>query len=183
MIHRIFICFVRLTPDAIIFHTLVNFDLLFYLIIQAYLSGKKFYFHDTDREVSMRGITIRWLTLTGAIIITSYMLDGIRIEGFFSAFFAAAFLGILNAFFRPILVLITLPITILTLGFFTFVINAIMLMMVAGALPGFNISGFWSAVLGSLMISIISWLMNSFINENGKMEYIDLHHRGGNRWE
>lgn len=111
------------------------------------------------------------------------MLDGIQIKGFFSAFFAAAFLSILNAFFRPVLILLTLPITVVTLGFFTFVINAIMLMMVAGVLPGFNIAGFWSAVLGSVLISIISWLMNSFINENGKMEYIDLRRRGGNRWE
>ncbi len=131
----------------------------------------------------MRGIAIRWLTLTGAIIITSYMLDGIHIKGFFSAFFAAAFLGISNAFFRPVLILLTLPITILTFGFFTFVINAIMLMMVAGILPGFHIAGFWSAVFGSAMISIISWLINSFINENGRMEYIDLHHKGKNRWE
>ena len=131
----------------------------------------------------MRGIAIRWLTLTGAIIVTSYMLDGIQVNGIFSAFFAAAFLSILNAFFRPVLILLTLPLTILTLGFFTFVINAIMLMMVAGVLSGFNISGFWSAVFGSLMISIISWFINSFINENGDMEYINLHHQGGNRWK
>ena len=167
-----------------VFHTLVKFDLLFYLIIQTYRSGMlNFWVSQHRQEVSMRGIAIRWLTLTGAIIITSYMLDGIQVKGFLSAFFAAAFLGILNAFFRPILILLTLPITILTMGFFTFVINAIMLMMVAGVLPGFNIAGFWSAVFGSLMISIISWLMNSFINEKGKMEYIDLHHQGGNRWE
>ena len=75
----------------------------------------------------MNGIFIRWLTLTGAIIITSYLLDGIRVSGFVSAFFAAAMLGILNALFRPIIIILTLPINILTLGFFTFVINALLL--------------------------------------------------------
>ena len=175
-----FICFVQWASDLKTVQTLVNFILLFYLTFHQDRFLKS---HHTKWEVSMRGITIRWLTLTGAIIITSYMLDGIQVKGFFSAFFAAAFLGILNAFFRPILILLTLPITILTLGFFTFIINAILLLMVAGVLPGLNIAGFWSAVFGSLLISIISWAMNSFINENGKMEYIDLRHQGGNRWE
>lgn len=131
----------------------------------------------------MKGIAIRWLTLTGAIIITSYLLDGIRVSGFFSAFFAAAILGVLNAFFRPVLILLTLPLTILSLGFFTFVINAFLLMMVSGVISGFTVMGFWPAVFGSLLISLISWLMSSFINEQGRVEYIDLKHKGGNRWE
>ena len=99
----------------------------------------------------MIGIFIRWLTLTGAIILTSYLLDGIQVNSFFSAFLAAAILGILNAFFRPIALLITLPINILTIGLFTFVINALMLKMASGVIPGFNVYGFWSAVFGSLM--------------------------------
>ena len=131
----------------------------------------------------MNGIIIRWLTLTGSIIITSYLLDGIRVSGFFSALFAAAILGILNAFFRPIALLLTLPINIMTLGFFTFLINAFMLKMASGVILGFDVYGFWSAVFGSLIISLISWLLNSFINEQGKVTYIDLKHRGGDRWE
>ena len=71
----------------------------------------------------MNGIFVRWLILTIAILVTSYLLDGIHVGGFFSAFFAAAILGVLNAFLRPFLLIITLPINILTLGFFTFVIN------------------------------------------------------------
>jgi putative membrane protein len=110
-------------------------------------------------------------------------MDGVQVSGFFSAFFAAAILGILNAFFRPVLLIITLPINVLTLGLFTFVINAILLMMVSGVIPGFHISGFWSAVFGSFFISVISWFITSFINERGTVEYIDLRHRGGNRWE
>lgn len=131
----------------------------------------------------MRGILIRWLILTGAIIIASYLLDGIRVSGFFSAFFAAAMLGILNAFFRPIVIILTLPVNILTLGLFTFLINAFMLKMASGVIPGFDVHGFWSAIFGSLLISVVSWLVSSFINEQGTVQYIDLKHRGGNRWE
>jgi putative membrane protein len=119
----------------------------------------------------MNGIFIRWLTLTGAIIVTSYLLDGIHVSGFVSAFFAAAMLGILNALFRPILILLTLPINILTLGFFTFVINALMLKTASGVIPGFDVYGFWSAIFGSLIISAISWALNSFVNERGSVTY------------
>jgi len=131
----------------------------------------------------MNGIFVRWLILTIAIFVTSYLLDGIQVSGFFSAFFAAAILGVLNAFFRPFLLIITLPINILTLGFFTFVINAILLMMASGVISGFEVAGFWSAVFGSLFISLISWFITSFIDERGTVQYIDLKHKGGNRWE
>ena len=150
----------------------------------------------------MNGIIIRWLTLTVAIVFTSYLLDGIHVSGFLSALFAAAILGILNAFFRPIALLLTLPINVLSLGLFTFVINALMLKMASGVISGFEVIGFWSAVFGSLLISIISWLLNSFINDRGTVtsfdtefkarhrsnrpsadDTIDLEHKGDDRWE
>ena len=131
----------------------------------------------------MKGIFLRWLILTFAIIATSYLIDGIQVSGFLSAFFAAAILGILNAFFRPILLILTLPVNILSLGLFTFVINALMLMMVSGVISGFKVYGFWSAVFGSLLISLVSWLLTSFISERGTVQYIDLKNIGGNRWE
>ena len=131
----------------------------------------------------MNGIFIRWLILTFSIIISSYLLEGIQVSGFISAFFAAAILGILNAFFRPILLILTLPINILSLGLFTFVINAVMLLMVSGVIPGFYVNGFWSAVLGSLFISLVSWSLTSFINERGSIQYIDLRKDGNNRWK
>jgi putative membrane protein len=131
----------------------------------------------------MQGIAIRWLTLTAAIILTSYLLDGIEIRGFFSAFCAAAALGIFNAFFRPIAIILTLPINILSLGLFTFIINAVMLKMASRIIPGFDVHGFWAALIGAVVISIISWGLNSFISEKGRVEYINLKHRGGNRWE
>ncbi len=131
----------------------------------------------------MYGIVIRWLILTFAIIVTSYLLDGIYVSGFISAFFAAAILSMLNAFFRPILLILTLPINVLSLGFFTFVINALMLLMVSEVIPGFNVSGFWSAVFGSLLISLVSWGLTSFIGERGTVQYIDLKKLGDNKWE
>ena len=111
------------------------------------------------------------------------MIENIRVAGVLSAFFAAAALGIFNAFFRPIVLLLTLPINLLSLGLFTFIINAIMLKLASGIIPGFDVYGFWASVWGAFLISIISWLLNSFIGERGTVEYIDLKHKGGNRWE
>jgi putative membrane protein len=142
---------------------------------QAFGKGKE--------KTIMRGIFLRWLILTVSIIVASYVLEGMQVEGFFSAFFAAAILGILNAFFRPVLIILTLPLNILSLGLFTFIINAMLLKMASGLISGFEVSGFWSAVFGSLVISIVSWLLNSFINEQGRVEYIDLRKIGDNRWE
>ena len=134
----------------------------------------------------IRGIIIRWLIITVAIIITSYLMGGIHVTGFFSALVAAGILGILNAIFRPIIIILTLPINILTLGLFTFIINAVLLMMVSGVVSGFRVDGFWSAVLGSLLISIVSWLLGSFINDKGRVEkisYIDMKKRDNDKWE
>jgi putative membrane protein len=131
----------------------------------------------------MNGILIRWLTLTGAIIITSYLLDGIHVSGFVSAFLAAAILGILNALFRPLLIILTLPINILSLGFFTFVINALLLKTASSMIEGFDVDGFWYAIFGSLIISAISWLLNSFINERGTVTYYATDHRTGQAYQ
>ena len=120
------------------------------------------------------GLFIRWLILTIAILVTSYLLDGIHSTGIFSALFAAAILGILNAFIRPILLIVTLPINLLTLGLFTFIINALLLNFVSFLIPGFEVYGFWSAVFGSLLISLVSWLLTSFIDSSGHVEYIEI---------
>ena len=125
----------------------------------------------------MKGLLIRWLLLTISIILTSYLVDGIYVASFSSALFAALVLGILNALFRPILIVITLPINILTLGLFTFVINALLLKMVSGVVPGFYVHGFWSAVFGSVIISLVSWLLSSFVNERGTISYIEIKKR------
>ena len=133
----------------------------------------------------MRGVLLRWLVLTAAVLAASWLLDGIRVSGIFPAILAAALLGILNAVLRPLLILLTLPLNILTLGLFTFVINALMLLIVSAAITGFDIRGFWTAVFGALIIGAASWLLNRFIGSRGKVEtgdYIDLRKKGG-RWE
>ncbi|MDO8722443.1 MAG: phage holin family protein [Syntrophales bacterium] len=131
----------------------------------------------------MKGLVIRWLVMAAAIMAASYLLEGIEVKGFFPALGAAAMLGILNAFFRPVLLILTLPINILSLGLFTFIINALMLKMASGIIPGFDIHGFWTAVFGALIITLISWLLNAFISERGRVEFIDLKKRDGDRWE
>ena len=123
--------------------------------------------NDYDKEPDM-GLLVRWLVLTAAIMFASYLISGIEVTGFFSALFAAAILGVLNVFFRPILLILTLPINILTLGFFTFIINAVLLKMASGVISGFVVHGFWSAVFGGFIISVVSWLLNSFINDQGQ---------------
>lgn len=130
----------------------------------------------------MQGLFIRWVVLTAAIVICAYLIEGIYVSGFLSAILAAAFLGILNALLRPLLLLITLPINILTLGLFTFVINAVLLLMVSGVVTGLEIRSFWSALGGALIISLISWVLLSFISDRGRVEYIELRKRD-TRWE
>jgi len=131
----------------------------------------------------MKGLAIRWLILAGAIMVASYLLDGIEVSGFFPALGAAAMLGVLNAFLRPLLIVLTLPINVLSFGLFTFVINALLLKMVSGVIPGFDVYGFWTAVWGSLIITVVNWLLHSFINDHGRVEYIDLQKRGRDKWE
>jgi putative membrane protein len=131
----------------------------------------------------MNGFLIRWLILGFTIILAAYLMEGIYVSGILSAFAAAAMLGILNAFFRPIALILTLPLNILSFGLFTFLINAAMLKMASALIPGFEVHGFWTAVLGALFISLVSFLINLFISDRGSVEYIQMHHKGDNRWE
>lgn len=129
-------------------------------------------------------LLLKWLVLTGAILVASYLLEGIHVRAFLSALFAAALLGILNVFFRPILILLTLPINIVTLGLFTFVINALLLKMVSGVIPGFEVHGFWTAVFGSLVISAVSWILNGLLFGKGRMVvHRDLRKTDGDGWD
>ena len=116
-------------------------------------------------------LLIKWLCLTGAVLFAAYMLDGIYVKDFASAFFAAAVLGILNMFLRPLLFILTLPINVMSLGLFTFIINAFMLKMASEIISGFTVTGFWTAVFGSLLISIANWVLTALIQENRMYEY------------
>ncbi len=115
----------------------------------------------------MAGILIRWLILTAAILAAAYLVDGIVVTGFWAAFFAAAILGFLNVFFKPILIILTLPVNILTLGLFTLVINAALLKIASALIPGFDVQGFWPAVLGAVIVSVVNWLRGTLIADRG----------------
>lgn len=106
-------------------------------------------------------ILINWLISTLAIIITAYILPGVHISGFGTALITALAFGILNAFIKPILILLTLPVNILTLGLFTFVINALIILLVSNLVSGFKVDGFWWALLFSIILSIV----NSFLHQ------------------
>ncbi len=107
---------------------------------------------------------IRWLINALLLLLISYLLQGIEVASLYIALIAAAILGLVNALIRPIIILITLPINIITLGLFTLFINALLFWFVASFLEGFSISGFWwSAFWGSLILSVGSWLSNKFI--------------------
>lgn len=116
----------------------------------------------------MKGLVVRWLILTIAILAAAYLIQGIYVHSFASAFFAAAALGILNTLVRPVLIILTLPINILTLGLFTFIINALLLKITAAFIPGFDLQGFLPAVLGALVISVVNWLLHLLIADSGK---------------
>jgi len=99
-----------------------------------------------------------------AMLIISYLFPKVtRVDGFLPALVAAFVLGIVNAVLRPVLVLLTIPLTLLTLGLFLLVINGLMLWLVAAFVKGFHVNGFWGAVLGSILISLVSWILSRFI--------------------
>ena len=132
-------------------------------------------------------IITRWLIITMAILIASYFVPGIKVDALSTAVVAACVLGLINVFIRPVVVLLTLPLSILTLGLFYFFINAFLLELVSYFVTGFVVRDFFSAFFGSLIISIVSWLANSFI-ANHKTEkpddpdFIDLRKGDDGKW-
>ncbi len=107
---------------------------------------------------------VRLIINMAAILIISYLFPRmIRVDGFLAALVAAFLLGVVNAIIRPILVLLTLPLTVVTLGLFLLVVNGLMLWLVSVVVRGFHVSGFWGAVLGSILISIVSWILSRFL--------------------
>ena len=108
-------------------------------------------------------ILIRWLLSALSIMIAAKIIPGIQIAGIWTSLWVALILGLVNAIIRPILILITLPINILTLGLFTFVINGLMVLLASSIIKGFEVSGFWTAVLFSLVLSAISYVLNQLL--------------------
>ena len=111
----------------------------------------------------MLRLALVWLVNTVALLGVAYLMPSVRVESFAAALVAAAVLGLANAVVRPILVLLTLPVTVLTLGLFIFVINGLIFLGVAHLVQGFQVAGLWPAILAAIVYSIISWLLSALI--------------------
>ena len=103
----------------------------------------------------------QWLLSAAALLAVAYLYSGVQVVGFGSALLAACVIGLLNTLVRPVLVILTLPVTLITLGLFLFVINALMFWAAAGVLDGFKVQGFGAALLGSLIYSLFSLVIAS----------------------
>jgi putative membrane protein len=110
-------------------------------------------------------VLLTWLINALALLIT-YLVPSIHIRSFGTALIVAVVLGLINTILRPVLILLTLPVTIVTLGLFILVVNALCFWLCASLLKGFEVSGFWSAFFGSILYSIVSWLLSALIFGN-----------------
>lgn len=108
-------------------------------------------------------LLIAWIINACALFALPYVMSSIKLGTFTTALLVAAVLGLLNTLIRPILLILTLPINILTLGLFTFVLNGLLFWGVAKMIDGFDVGGFWSAVFGALLYSIISWAISALV--------------------
>jgi putative membrane protein len=108
-------------------------------------------------------LALVWLINAVALIAVAYLMPSITVSSFGAALVAALVLGLINAVVRPVLVLLTLPATILTLGLFIFVLNGLLFWMVGSWLEGFGVGGFWSAVLGAILFSLVSWALSALL--------------------
>ena len=108
-------------------------------------------------------LLIVWLINAAALFALPYLMSSIKVDSPVTALIAALVLGLINTFIRPVLVLLTLPATLLTLGLFIFVINGLLFWFVASFIEGFRVAGFWSAVLGAILYSIISWALSALL--------------------
>lgn len=105
------------------------------------------------------GFFVSWLVSALAIVIAAYLLPGVKVSGPLAALITAAVLGLVNAVIKPVLLLLTLPINILTLGLFTLVINALLVLLTSALVPGFSVSGFWQALLFGLVLAVVNYLL------------------------
>ena len=119
----------------------------------------------------MRGFLTRLVITALGLWVASAIVPGVVILGWGNLFIAALLLGMANAFVRPVLLIITLPLTILTLGLFLFVLNGLSLALVAWLMPGFSVSGLWAATLGAIVVGLTSWFANAFVSSSGRLEH------------
>lgn len=118
------------------------------------------------------GLLIRILGNAVAILLAAYLVPGIRVDGFGSALLAGLVLALVNAVVRPILVFLTFPITLLTLGLFLLVLNAFCFWLAAAVVDGLRVSGFVPAFLGALIVTVVSWILTAFVSDRGRFSRI-----------
>ena len=125
---------------------------------------------------AVRHFVFRWIITTVAILIASRLIPGIEVDGTGASIGAALLLGILNAFIRPILLLLSAPLILLTLGIFILIINAVLLWWVPSFVPGFRVDGFGSAFWGSIIVSLVSWMLSAFFRGSDGRVHVLTHH-------
>ena len=120
----------------------------------------------------MRGFVVRLLVTALGLWVAATIVPGVTIHGIGNLIVAALLLGVVNSIIRPIILILTLPLTLITLGLFIFVVNGISLSLVAWLMPGFALSGLVAAILGSVVVGLTSWLASTFIGSSGRLEHI-----------
>jgi putative membrane protein len=120
----------------------------------------------------MTGFLFRLIITALGLFAAAHIVPGVHIRGIGTLVVAALLLGIVNAVIRPIVLVLTLPLTVLTLGLFIFVVNGISLALVAWLVPGFYLSGLWAAILGSIVVGLTSWFASTFVGNRGRLENI-----------
>jgi len=113
-------------------------------------------------------LLLAWLINAFALVAVAYLMPGISVASFTTALIAALVLGLINAVVRPVLVLLTLPVTIITLGLFIFVLNGLLFWLVGSFIQGFVVAGFWSGVFGAIVFSLISWILSGLLLGSGE---------------
>ena len=120
----------------------------------------------------MKPFLLGWIVTTFAVAVAS-KLPGVHAEGWMPLVCMALFLGIINAFVRPILLLLSLPFILVTLGFFILIINTLTFWLAGGLVPGFHVDGFWNAFFGSIVVSLVSWALSGFVRSpNGEIRVL-----------
>jgi putative membrane protein len=107
-----------------------------------------------------------WILNVIALLVVAYLYPGVQLQDWQSAAIAALVLGLVNTLVKPVLVILTLPVTIVTLGLFLLVLNALLFWGVASLVPGFHVTGFWAAMLGAILYSVIGWLLSMLLPDN-----------------
>jgi putative membrane protein len=113
-------------------------------------------------------ILLVWLVNTLALIAVAYLMPSITVSSFTAALIAALILGLVNAIIRPVLIMLTLPVTIVTLGLFIFVINGLLFWLVGSFVEGFRVQGFWAGFFGAILFSVVSWVLSAVVLKGGK---------------